>query len=128
MVVVATSDGRGCNAMPADRLLTINVMAEGAYVDGIWTPGSVTAIRVYGTRRDKSAQDVVEEGGVRGEVRRDWRVRWDSRIATVPVERLEVVEDGGLTFNVLNMTEVTQQRRGQPLRRRFLDLQGVYTT
>ena len=97
-------------------------------MDGFWVPGAVTAIRVYGTRRDKSAQDVVEEGGVRGEVRRDWRVRWDSRIAAVPVERLEVVEDGGLTFNVLNMTEVTQQRRGQPLRRRWLDLQGVYTT
>ena len=114
--------------MPADRLLTINVMAEGAYVDGIWTPGAVTAIRVYGTRRDRSAQDIEQEGGVQGETRRDWRVRWDSRIAAVAVDRLEVAEDGGLTFNVLNMTEVTTQRRGQPLRRRFLDLQGVYSS
>ena len=114
--------------MPADRLLTVNVQTEGMYVDGIWQPGVVTPLRVYATRRDRSAQDIESEGGVQGETRRDWRIRWDSRIAEVPVERLEVVEDGGLTFNVLNMTEVTQQRRGQPLRRRFLDLQGVYST
>ena len=60
-------------------------------------------------------------------MRRDWRIRWDSRIAESPTRLLEVVDDGGLTFNVLNVVEVTTQRRGQPLRRRFLDLQGVYT-
>ena len=57
--------------------------------------------------------------------RRDWRLRWDSRIAEIPVSRLAVV-DGGLTFNVLNVVEVTG-RRGE-LRRRFLDIQGVHST
>ena len=81
-------------------------------------------------RRDLSAEDVAEEGGSRDEVRRDWRIRWDSRIAGTPADRLEVVEDGGLTFDVLNVVEVMRQRgrREQNLRRRFLDIQGVYTT
>ena len=112
--------------MPADRLITVNLMAEGMrnehgeYVDGV-----VTAIRTWATRSDKSQEDKEQEGGALDTTRRDWRIRWDSRIANTPASRLEVV-DGLETFNVLNMVEVTG-RRGE-LRRRFLDIQGVHST
>ena len=115
--------------MPADRKLTINVSATGTRNEhGEFVPGDVTAISVWASRRDKSQQDIEQEGGTRTEIRRDWRIRWDRRIALTPVGQLDVVEDG-LTFNVLNMIEVTRQGRGQAdLRRRFLSIQGVFTT
>ena len=113
--------------MPADRLIEIQVQAEGAYVDGEWAPGSVTSLRVYGSRRDRTARDIEEEGGQRLETRRDWRIRCDSRIAAATVENL-IILDGMEKFDVLNMVEVTRQRGGAPdLRRRFLDIQGVYS-
>ena len=36
------------------------------------------------------------------------------------------VEDGGETFTVINMVEVTEQRRAPDIRRKFLDLQGIH--
>ena len=66
--------------MPADRLITVNLMAEGMrnehgeYVDGV-----VTAIRTWATRSDKSQEDKEQEGGALDTTRRDWRIRWDSR-------------------------------------------------
>ena len=68
----------------------------------------------------------LERQGTRDETSRDWRIRWDSRIALSPTTLLKV-EDGGETFTITNMVEVTQQGRGeQDLRRRFLDLQGIH--
>ena len=115
--------------MPADRKLTINVTTPGMRnMHGEYVPGSTTAIAVWASRRDRSAEDVATEGGARGETRRDWRIRWDGRIALTPVSQLEVM-DGGVSFNILKLIEVTRQGRGQPdLRRRFLDVQGVHTT
>ncbi len=115
--------------MPADRIITVTVSTEGTRDNqGNYVPGQVTAVGVWASRRDRSAEDIEQEGGTRDETRRDWRIRWDSRIADVPVSRISVV-DGGQTFNVLNMTEVTRQRRNEAnLRRRWLDLQGVHTT
>ena len=114
--------------MPADRRITVNVMAEGTRppeLQGEYVPGTVTAIGAWATRRDQSQELKVLSGGTRDETSRDWRVRWDSRIASTPVARLKV-EDGGETFQVVNKVEVTRQRRGEPdLRRRFLDLQGI---
>ena len=111
--------------MPADRLITVNVMAEGMRNEhGEFVDGAVTAVRTWATRFDKSQEDKEQEGGQLDTTRRDWRIRWDSRIANTPASRLEVVD--GVTFNVLNMVEVTG-RRGE-LRRRFLDIQGVHST
>ena len=114
--------------MPADRRITINVMAEGTRppeLQGEYVPGAVTAINVWATRRDVSQERKVLSGGTRDETTRDWRVRWDSRIASSTTANLEVI-DGAETFKVINMVEVTLQRRSEPgLRRRFIDLQGI---
>ena len=115
--------------MPADRRITINVMAEGTRppeLQGEYVPGTVTAIGAWASRRDVGQERKLERGGTRDETSRDWRVRWDSRIASTPVARLKV-EDGGETFTITNMVEVTRQRRGEPdLRRKWIDLQGVH--
>ena len=115
--------------MAADRRITVNV-SEPGYRDpalqGEWVPGTVTPINVWASRRDQSQELKVLSGGTRDETSRDWRVRWDSRIASSPVARLKV-EDGGETFTITNMVEVTRQRRGEPdLRRKWIDLQGVH--
>ena len=115
--------------MPADRIISVAITSPGMRNQfGEYVEGTTASIRTYATRRDRSAEDIATEGGMRNETRRDWRIRWDSRIASAPVSMLSIV-DGGQTFNALNMTEVTRQGRGQAdLRRRFLDLQGVFTT
>ena len=115
--------------MPADRRIIVNVMAEGTRppeLQGEHVPGAVTALGVWATRRDVGQERKLERQGTRDETSRDWRIRWNSRIASSPTSLLEV-EDGGETFTIVNMVEVTEQRGGAPdLRRRFLDLQGVH--
>ena len=115
--------------MPADRRIIVNVMAEG-FRDpdrqGEYVEGEVTPIGAWARRRDVNEERRHFRGGTRSETTRDWRIRWHAQIAGTPVARLKV-EDGGDTFNVINMVEVTEQRGGAPdLRRRFLDLQGVH--
>ena len=88
-------------------------------------PGAVTALGVWASRRDVGQECKLERQGTRDETSRDWRIRWDSRIALSPTTLLKV-EDGGETFTITNMVEVTQQRGAPDLRRRFLDLQGIH--
>ena len=115
--------------MPGDRLVTVHVQTPGDYNQyGEYVEGEKVAIRTWATRRDQSQRDIAEEGGTWDETRRDWRIRWDSRIANSSTLDLAVV-DGTETFTISNMVEVTRQRRGeQDIRRRFLDLQGVFST
>ena len=114
--------------MPADRRIIVQLQAEG-YRDpdlqGELVPGAVTAIGVWATRRDVGQELKTERQGTRDETSRDWRIRWDARIALIPTNLLQVV-DGGVLFTVTNMVEVTRQRGAPDLRRRFLDLQGVH--
>ena len=112
--------------MPADRRITINVSEEGHRDEhGEYVPGAVTALGVWASRRDVGQELKIERQGTRDETSRDWRVRWDARIALSPTSLLKV-EDGAGTFTITNMVEVTEQRGGAPdLRRRFLDLQGI---
>ena len=121
------ADGR--LIMPADRRITINVSTEGHRDEhGRSVLGAITPIGAWASRLDKTLTDIATEGGTRNQGRRTWRIRWDPRIANSPT-RLLKVEDGALTFTISNMVEVTQQRRGEPdLRRRFLDLEGLYET
>ena len=120
------ADGR--LIMPADRRIIVNV-SEPGYRDpalqGEWVPGAVTPIGVWASRRDKSLTDIATEGGTRNQGRRNWRIRWDARIANSTTANLEVV-DASLTFTISNMVEVIEQRGGPDLRRRFLDLQGIH--
>ena len=116
----------GCPKMPADRRITINVSAEGHRNEqGEYIPGVTTPIAAWARRRDISEERRFDRGGTRSETTRDWRVRWDRRIALSPTLLLKV-EDGGETFTITNMVEVTAQRGGPDIRRRFLDLQGIH--
>ena len=111
--------------MPADRRITINVSAEGHRNEfGEFVEGTVTALGVWASRRDVGQERKLERGGTRDETSRDWRVRWDSRIASSHTSLLKV-EDGEEIFTVTNMVEVSRQRGAPDLRRRFLDLQGI---
>ena len=111
--------------MPADRRIVVNVTSEGYRNEfGEFVEGTVTPLEVWASRRDVGQERKVERQGTRDETSRDWRIRWDSRIANSPTSLLKV-EDGGETFTVTNMVEVTRQREVPDLRRRFLDLQGV---
>ena len=115
----------GGELMPADRRIVVNVSAEGHRDErGDYVPGEVTPIAAWATRRDVGQERKVERGGAREETSRDWRIRWDRRIALSPTLLLEV-EDELELFTITNMVEVTQQRGGPDIRRRFLDLQGV---
>ena len=115
--------------MTADRRIIVKVQGEGFRdpdLQGEFVPGAVTPIAVWASRRDVSQELKIEREGTRDETSRDWRVRWNSLIASSKTVNLKVVE-GAETFQIINMVEVTQQGRGEPdLRRRFLDLQGRY--
>ena len=114
--------------MPHDRLITVNVQSlghrdqHGNYIDGVVTP-----ILIWATRRDRFQDDIATEGGVLDSTRRDWRIRWTRLIAETPALRLEVVDHDGVIFQILNVVEVTRER-GESLRRRFLTIQGVFTS
>ena len=111
--------------MPAGRRIIIKVSEEGTRNDqGEYVPGAVTDLGVWASRRDVGQELKIERQGTRDETSRDWRIRWNARIALSPTSLLKV-EDGAETFTITNMVEVTAQRGGAPdLRRRFLDLQG----
>ena len=71
--------------MPADRLIDVLISATGDRDDrGEYIPGEVTTIRVWATKFDRSQEDIASEAGDREETRRDWRIRWDKRIADTP--------------------------------------------
>ena len=119
---------RGGELMPADRRIIVNV-SEPGYRDpalqGEWVPGTITALPMWASRRDVDQERKVERQGTRDETSRDWRIRWDSRIASSPTSLLKV-EDGAETFQIINMMEVNQKKGEPDLRRRFLDLQGIH--
>ena len=111
-----------------DRVITINVQGEGQRVEGKWVDGAVTPYRVWASRRDISQTDIAAEDGDRDVTRRDFRIRWRSEFADALVSSLTVIE-GGQTFNVLNLMELSAKKGGAvPVRRRFLYLQGERST
>ena len=58
--------------MPADRIITVNVNTPGYRNEfGEFVPGGIAPIRTWGRRRDRSQEDIQEEGGARDETRRD---------------------------------------------------------
>ena len=97
--------------MPADRRITVQVQGEGFRdpdLQGEYVDGAVTPINVWASRRDVGQERKVERQGTRDETSRDWRIRWNSRIANSPTSLL-TVEDGAETFTITNMVEVTEQ-------------------
>ena len=115
--------------MPFDRRISVNITGPGMQNQyNEYVPGDVTALTVWASKYDLRLIDVEEAGGVRSEVTRRWRIRYDPRIYDTPVDRLEIV-DGAQTFNITQTREVTAQGRDRPdLRRRFMELTGIFTS
>ena len=113
--------------MPADRRIAIHVSATGTRNDhGEYEPGDTEVIPAWASRRDASIERKIEEGGNRNDGRRTWRVRWDARYVGVAGVYLDVIDEG-VRYGILNQSEVTRQRGGQDLRRRFIDLEGTFS-
>ena len=111
--------------MPQDRIVTVNVTGVGMRNQyGEFVPGVDTAHRLWVSKRDDDASRIQESGGSRGERQRRWRIRWIGAVYTSALSLLQVV-DNGVTFNVINVVEVVNQRNAPDLRRRFIDLTGV---
>ena len=121
----------GCPDMPADRRITVNLSAEGTRnQQGEYVPGAVTPIEMWATRRDVGQELKIERQGTRDETSRDWRIRWDSRIASSPTSLLKVEDGGGGIRGRLSPSPTWLKSRsnggGQDIRRRFIDLQGIH--
>ena len=121
--------------MPADRLIFVNISTPSYRNEfGESVPGSVTPVRMWATRMDQPLNIIVETGGVRGELQRTWRIRWRADVAGSIATNLKV-DDGSLDirgnniiWGVSNLVEITGQGQGrQSLRRRFLDIEGLYS-
>ena len=84
------------------------------------------AYRSVGHQAGRGPGTQARRGGARDETSRDWRIRWNSRIALSPTNQLKV-EDEGESFIITNMVEVIEQRGAPDLRRKFLDLQGIHS-
>lgn len=117
--------------MALDRRITVTYEGAGGHRNqaGRYIPGPTITKGVWSTRRDLSSEDILNEGGSRTEIRRDWQIRWDRRIAEIREEGLLVslqVIDHGLNFDVTNIIEETG--RDGNYRQRWLRLQGVFTT
>ena len=119
--------------MPIDRLIEITYTMLGRRnQQGIYEPGPTRRHRVWAQQKDIDLGHAVEEGGKRGERRRDWRIRWHEEIAGLPVSLLTVedfssMDNAGhfIEWSVINMVEVNG-RNGET-RRRWLDLQAVWS-
>ena len=117
--------------MALDRRITITYEEAGGHRDqhGEYQPGTIVTKGVWATRRDLSSQDIIEGGGSRTDIQRDWKIRWDRGVAEVREEgrltSLNVV-DNGKSFDVLNVIE--ESGRDGDYRQRWLRLQGIYTT
>ena len=108
--------------MPLDRRITLEVQAEGSYVDGEYVAGAATTHELWASRMDASLEDIDEAGGSRDETLRSWRVRWIEPLASAEnVSRITVIEDGA-RFAVVNVSEETNQGR---TRRRWMLVEGV---
>ena len=117
--------------MALDRRITVTYEGAGGGRDehGDYVPGPTITKGIWATRRDLSSQDIIEGGGSRTELQRDWQIRWDKGIAEVREEGLLVtlnVIDNGKSFDVQNVIE--ESGRDGAYRQRWLRLQGIFTT
>ena len=103
--------------MPADRRIIVQLQAEGYRnpdLQGEHVPGAVTPIGVWATRRDVGQERKVASSGTRDETSRDWRIRWNSRIALSPTNLLKVEDAGRDLHNRQHGGSHRATRRAQP--------------
>ena len=116
--------------MALDRRITVTYEGPGGARDmhGEYVPGPTITKSVWATRRDLSAQDVLESGGSRTEILRDWQIRWRKDIAEIQESDLFsslMVLDNGKLFNVTKVLEETG--RDGDFRKRWLRIARGYT-
>ena len=118
-----------------DRLITVTYTPPGTRnMYGEFVEGTPVVYPVWAEVMPKSLTDIAEEGGQRGEARRDWRIRWVDGLYGVPTNLLTVTDDERIddtgdavpwVWSVENLTEYVG-RNGE-YRRRFMDVEGLYS-
>lgn len=98
--------------MPTDRIIELRIR-QGAYgANDIWTWAPTTTHRVWATRLDTAASELVlQERGASVSENRDYRVRWFRLLASVKMPRGVTLIDDGLTLNVIDMSEDSERTR-----------------
>ena len=115
--------------MALDRRITVTYEGPGGgrNMHGEYVPGPTVTVPIWATRRDLSSQDVLESGGNRTEILRDWQIRWRKDIAEIQESDLFsslMVLDNGKLFNVTKVIEETG--RDGDFRKRWLRIQGIF--
>ena len=105
-----------------DRILTLTIRTEGTRNEyGEWVPGTSTDYDVWARRQDVGVERVVQEGGVRTDARRTYRIRWRSDVDELlrmdGLSRLSLTEMGQ-ALSVVRIVEVDEVY-GMRSRRRF---------
>ena len=102
---------------------------------GEFVAGTPVNYPVWATVMPKSLTDIHEEGGARGEARRDWRIRWVDGLYGVNTALLTVTDGERIdetgdsvpwVWSVANLVEFVG-RNGE-LRRRWMTIEGLFST
>ena len=94
-----------------DRIVTLRLVAEGRYVNGVWAPGSVTELRVWAQLSDGGESDSDTVGGIVTVRRLVATVRWDQRLIDTPPSRLSITDDYGTVYSVETVQDFAARRR-----------------
>ena len=106
--------------MPLDRRIQIKLQAEGAYVQGRYVEGAITALRLWAERKNVEVDDVEASEGIRERRQVQWTIRYRRDVAVHPIARMTVVDDRGVIGNIENVAE-------SDARRRFITLTALMT-
>ena len=96
--------------MPLDRLITLNLEAEGQFVRGMYVPGPVTPVRVWAQRQTQGSVDEETSGGTRLRVVAGWIIRYRRDVASHPIDRMTLTAEGA-EWNVEALNESDARRR-----------------
>ena len=108
--------------MPLDRLIELSRVSSTRNEHGE-SVETVTALgTVWATRIDATLSDVEEEGGTRGELRRDFRIRWRHDVAALTAPNQIRVTENNVVFNSQRVAEDTDRGRD---RNRFILIQCI---
>lgn len=98
--------------MPLDRIITVNIEAEGHRDDqGDYIPGPVTSHRMWARVTDGGSSDALAEGGIVVVKRAVWDVRYRRDILETIPNRLSVVDEYGTRYHVETVTDYQARRR-----------------
>ena len=97
--------------MPLDRRIKLRLQAEGAYVQGRYVEGAITALRLWAERKNVDVDDVEASEGIRDRRQVQWTIRHRRDVAVHPITRMSLVDDRGVIGNIENVAESDARRR-----------------